>query len=163
MVTLLATGTASNLVYAHTPLVAFAAISGAMLTRRRAIATALLIWLINQSVGFGLRGYPLTGVAFTWGALMGLGTLLVAVIASWRPKFSRASWSGHCLWMAIAVLGGFTLYQGMILLAFPLLASGHTMSWNIVVGLLVKQLIWAGAITLGYSLLLWRRLMIFVR
>ncbi|MEO1297340.1 MAG: hypothetical protein AAFW75_16465 [Cyanobacteria bacterium J06636_16] len=88
---LLTIGTASNSLFAHAPLVAFAVVSGATLTRKRAIAVALLIWGVNQMIGFGLRGYPLTPVAFTWGALMGLGTLLVAAGASWRPTFSCVS------------------------------------------------------------------------
>jgi len=54
--------------------------SGVALNRRRAIATALLIWLVNQVIGFGLRDYPLSATAFTWGTLMGIGTLLVVAI-----------------------------------------------------------------------------------
>lgn len=157
-VTILALGTASNVLYAHTPLVAFAVISGIALTRRRAFSVALLIWLVNQSVGFGLRGYPLTTTAFTWGALMGLGTLLVVAFASWRPSFAQTTWLGHWLWLAIAVLVGFGLYQGLILLAYPVMADGHWMDGAIVVKLFVKQFVWAGAIALGHSLLLWRKL-----
>ena len=156
---LLFLGTTANVVYAHTPLVAFAAMSGGMLRRRRAIAVALLIWLINQSIGFGLRGYPLSATAFTWGALMGLGTLIVVVFASWRPAFARTTWVGHLLWLVLAVLVGFGFYQGLILLAYPVMADGHWMDWAIVVRLFVKQLVWAGGIALGHSLLLWRSLM----
>ncbi|MGF1482046.1 MAG: hypothetical protein ACFB4I_21625 [Cyanophyceae cyanobacterium] len=153
---LLAIATASNVVYAHPPLVAFATMSGVMLTRQRAVTVALLSWLINQGIGFGLRGYPLTGVAFAWGILMGLGTLLVVALASWRPFFSQSTWTGHFLWLAIAVLSGFVLYQGSILLAFPVLSDGHYLDWDIVAKLFLKQLVWAGAIALGHSLLLWR-------
>lgn len=130
-----------------------------MLTRRRAIAVALLIWLVNQGIGFALRGYPLSAVAFTWGTLMGIGVLLVVAFASWRPAFSQSTWAGHFQWMAIALLGGFVLYQGLIMLAFPLLSDGHQMGWDIVGKLFVKQLVWAGAIALGHSLLLKRTLM----
>ena len=56
--TLLAVGTASNAVYAHTPLVAFAAMSGVMLNRRRAIAIALLVWLVNQIIGLVCGAIP---------------------------------------------------------------------------------------------------------
>ncbi|MEM6435561.1 MAG: hypothetical protein AAF773_17170 [Cyanobacteria bacterium P01_D01_bin.115] len=143
--------------YAHTPLVAFAFISGLVLTQRRAIAVAMLIWMINQAVGFGLRGYPLTGNAFTWGALMGLGTLLVVTFASWRPGFAQTTWMGHGLWLAIALLVGFGLYQGLILLVHPLMADGHWMDWAIVMQLGVKQMIWAGTIAIVHSLLLWRQ------
>ncbi|MGF1499702.1 MAG: hypothetical protein ACFB8W_23190 [Elainellaceae cyanobacterium] len=158
---LLVLGTISNVIYAHTPLVAFAAMSGATLTRRRAIATALLIWLVNQALGFGLRGYPLTATAFTWGALMGVGTLLVAAFASLRPMFSQSSWTGHFLWAAIALVGGFALYQGLIILAYPVLADGHSMGWDVVARLFTKQVIWAGAIALGHGALLWRQVTAF--
>lgn len=155
---LLTLGTASNVIYAHTPLVAFAAMSGVALKRRRAIAVALSIWLVNQAIGFGLRGYPISATAFTWGALMGVGTLLVAAFASIRPRFSQSSWAGHFLWAVIAVLGGFVLYQGLIMLAYPVMADGHFMSWKIISQLFVKQMVWAGAITLGHGLGLWRQL-----
>ncbi|MEO0647670.1 MAG: hypothetical protein AAFZ17_16185 [Cyanobacteria bacterium J06650_10] len=155
---LLTLGTASNVTYAHTPLVAFAAMSGVVLNRRRAIATALLIWLVNQAIGFGVRGYPLSATAFTWGALMGIGTLLVVAFASIRPGFSQASWAGHFLWIAIALLGGFVLYQGLIMLAYPVIADGHFMSWEIISNLFVKQVMWTGAIALGHGLGLLRQL-----
>lgn len=154
---LLAVGTASNGIHAHTPLVAFAAMSGVTLLRRRAITIALLIWLVNQSVGFGLRGYPLSATAFTWGALMGLGTLLVVAFVSWRPGFARTSWPGHWLWCALSLLVGFGLYQGLILLVHPLMADGHWMDWAIVVKLFVKDLAWAGMIAIVHGLFLWRQ------
>ena len=154
---LLTLGTASNAIYAHTPLVAFAAMSGVMLNRRRAIATALLIWLVNQAMGFGLRGYPLSATAFIWGALMGIGTLLVAAVASMRPRFSQSSWLGHFLWVAIALLSGFVLYQGLIMFAYPAISDGHFMGWEIIAKLFVKQVMWTGAISLGHGLVLWRQ------
>ena len=73
---LLAVGTASNLRYAHTPLVAFAVTSGVILKRRQTITVALLLWLVNQTIGFSLRGYPFSATALTWGVLMGVGTLV---------------------------------------------------------------------------------------
>ncbi|MEM6836601.1 MAG: hypothetical protein AAF609_07070 [Cyanobacteria bacterium P01_C01_bin.120] len=155
---LLTVGTASNVMYAHTPLVAFAVVSGITLQRRRASAIAVLIWLVNQSVGFGLRGYPLSVTASSWGALMGLGTLLVALFASWRPSFARTLWTGHVLWWAIALLVGFVLYQGLILLVYPLMADGHWMDWAIIAKLLAKNLAWAGTLAIVHGLFLWRQL-----
>mgnify|MGYP005863766311 CR=1 FL=1 len=157
---LLTLGTASNAIYAHTPLVAFAAMSGVVLNRRRAIAIALLIWFVNQVIGFGLRGYPLSATAFTWGALMGIGTLLVVTFASIRPGFSQSSWAGHWLWVAITFIGGFVLYQGLIMLAYPVIADGHFMGLDIVAKLFVKQVMWTGAIALGHGVLLWRQVMV---
>ena len=155
---LLALGTATNSVYAHAPLVSFAAMSGAMLSRRRAITVALTIWLVNQVIGFGLRGYPLSETAFMWGALMGIGTLLAVVFASLRPAFSRFSWAGHFSWEIVAVIVGFVLYQGLIMLAYPPLADGHAMGWAVIAKIFSQQVMWAGAIALGHGVLLWRQI-----
>ena len=154
---LLALGTASNGIYAHIPLVAFAVVSGLTLPRQRAIATTLLIWLLNQSIGFGLRGYPLTATAFTWGALMGLGALLVVAFVSWRPMFARTTWVGHGLWIGISFLIGFGLYQGIILLVYPMMTSGHLMDWAIVTKLFIKQGVWTITIALAHGFFLWRQ------
>lgn len=158
LLTLLVLSTASNGIYAHTPLVAWAAIAGTTLPRRKAIPFIAIIWLINQGIGFSVRGYPLTGVAFTWGALMGVGALLATVWSSIRPSISRHHLIGHLLWVAIACLGGFLLYQGPIMAAFPILADGHQMGWTVVSRLLVKQISWTGAIALLHSLLLKQRM-----
>ena len=155
---LLALGAASNAIYAHAPLVAFAAMSGVILNRRRAIVIAVLIWFMNQAIGFGLRGYPLDTIAFTWGALMGIGTLLVVTFASIRPGLNQSSWAGHWLWVVIALIGGFVLYQGLIMLAYPVMADGHSMGWDIIAKLFVKHVMWTGAIALGHGALLWRHL-----
>lgn len=155
---LLVLGTASNTLYAHAPLAAFAALSGASLSRRRAIAIALAIWFVNQAIGFGLQDYPLSATAFTWGALMGMGTLLVVAFASIRPGFSQSSWTGHFVWVAIACISGFVLYQGLMMLVSPMLADGHLMNWDVVAKLFRKQVVWGGALALGHGVLLWRHL-----
>jgi len=154
---LLALGTASNAIYAHTPLVAFAVMGGVMLNRRRAIAVAVTLWLVNQVIGFGLRGYPLSATAFTWGALMGIGTLLAVTFAAIRPGFSQSSWAGHWLWVAIALIGGFGLFQGLIMLVYPVMGDGHFMDWAIVVKIFATQARWAGATALCHGALLGRQ------
>ena len=70
---------------------------------------------------------------------MGLGTLLVVTFTSMRPEFRQSSWTGHFLWIVIALLGGFFLYQGLIVSAYPAIADGHFMSWEIISKRFVKQ------------------------
>ena len=89
---------------------------------------------------------------------MGIGTLLVVTFSSIRPGFSQSSWTGHWLWVAIALIGGFVLYQGLIMLAYPVIADGHFMGLDIIAKLFVKQAMWMGAIALGHGALLWRNL-----
>lgn len=149
----LAIGSSSSIVYAHAPLVAFAASTGATLTRRKAVLVALAIWLVNQIYGYTLRQYPLAPNSLAWGLLMGVGTLLVTWLAALRPKFSQTHWIGHLLWLVGAAVGGFVLFEGIILLALPLLTEGHSLGWDILLKLFVKEMIWTGAIALCHSLL----------
>ena len=142
---LLAAGTLAAVVTPHAPLAAFAAMS-------RGVAVALLIWLIDQATGFGLRGYPLEQLSLTWAVVMGAGTVAVALLASQGPGFRRRSWSGHALWSLLALTGGFLLYQGTIVLVYPVIVDGHTMGADVITGLLRQQLAWGGALMLGHGL-----------
>lgn len=89
---------------------------------------------------------------------MGIGTLLTVTWASLRPAFSRSSWAGHFSWEMVAVTVGFVLYRGPILLAYPLMADGHAMGWDVVAKIFGEQVIWAGAIALGHGALLRRQM-----
>ena len=42
---------------------------------------------------------------------MGAGTAAVALMNSQSPAFARRNWSGHALWILIALSGLFLLYQ----------------------------------------------------
>ena len=149
---LLAAGTLSAVVTPHAPLAAFAATSGVLLRPRRAVAVALLIWLIDQASGLGLRGYPLEQLSVTWALVMGSGTVAVALLASRGPGFRRRSWSGHALWSLLALVGGFLLYQSTIVLVYPVIVDGHTMGADVITELLRQQLAWGGALMLGHGL-----------
>lgn len=149
---LLGAGVASSFIYAHTPLPAFAAASGLTLPRRRAFIMVMTIWGVNQALGFTLRGYPLELTAIAWGVVMGAGALLAVNLSSRRLDLLRWTWTGYWLWAAIAFLGSFALYQGLILLMFPVLAGGHSMGWGVVGRLMLKQTVWAAGI-LGYHAL----------
>ncbi|MEM8638698.1 MAG: hypothetical protein AAGG51_07800 [Cyanobacteria bacterium P01_G01_bin.54] len=65
--------------------------NGVVLNSRRALTVAILAWLVNQAIRFDLRGYPLSVTAFTWGALMGMGALLVVDFAIIRTGLSQSS------------------------------------------------------------------------
>ena len=116
------------------------------------MAVALLIWLIDQAAGLGLRGYPLEQLSVTWALVMGSGTVAVALLASQGPGLRRRSWSGHALWSLLALVGGFLLYQSTIVLVYPVIVDGHTMGADVITGLLRQQLAWGGALMLGHGL-----------
>jgi len=153
---LLGVGTGSAVAFPHAPLAALAAVSGLALRRGPALGVVLVVWTVNQGLGFGLRGYPLTAVALTWGALMGLAAALATLMLTLRPPQTWQSWGHHWGWSALAVGLSFVLYQFPIGLAFPLLADGHSMDGALLAALFRTHLLWAGPGVVGYNLLLWQ-------
>ncbi|MGF1604494.1 MAG: hypothetical protein ACFCU8_21290 [Thermosynechococcaceae cyanobacterium] len=147
---MLAIGSASSLTYSHAPLVSFAALAGVTLNRRRAIVCAGLIWWVNQFCGFTLRQYPFNAVALLWGVLMGLGTIVVALIASIQPRFSQRSWLGQSLWLGMSLLLGFCLYQGGTLLVNQWVEM-HGLTADVFLRMLGREVLWAIALFAIYT------------
>ena len=98
---LITIGSASSIIYPHVPLVGLAAVAGNTLTRKKALISAMSIWFANQLYGFTIRQYPQTLESFTWGLVMGLGTLLVTWLVTLRPKFSRYNVRGYLNWLIV--------------------------------------------------------------
>ncbi|MBW4553571.1 MAG: hypothetical protein KME35_21025 [Aphanocapsa sp. GSE-SYN-MK-11-07L] len=149
-------GTMSNVVYTCTvPLVGFGAIAGSTLIRRRAIATAMTMWLVNQMLGFTLHHYPLTLSTFAWGFVLGLGTLLVTLLASMNPPFAQNQTIGHYQWLGIAFAVGFILYELVIWLAGLALGGGEGFTLPILGGILMGNAVWAIALSSIHALWVW--------
>ena len=144
-------GSASSLIYPHAPLVSFATLAGITLNRRQAIASVLLIWFVNQFYGFTVRHYPLSVSALIWGVSMGLGTIVVALIASIQPKFSHQSWVGQSVWFSIALLLGFAAYQSSTLLVNQWVGM-HGLTDDVFLRILVRDGIWAIALFALYTI-----------
>jgi len=139
----LAVGAFSSVIYPHPPLVAFGAIAGTTLKPKPAILVAMLIWLLNQVYGYTLRQYPWTAGSLLWGLMMGLGILVVTLLASLRPPFSQKTVKGHCLWFGAVALIGFTAFESLILALDWLLTGSHILAWAITRSLLIKEGVWA--------------------
>lgn len=139
---LIAVGSASSLIYPHAPLVSFATLAGITLSRRQAVVSVALIWFVNQFYGFTVRHYPLSAIALLWGVTMGLGTILVALIASIQPQFSRRSWVGQSAWLGMALLLGFAAYQSSFLLVNQWVGM-HGLTAEVLLRLLVREIVWA--------------------
>ena len=147
---LIAIGSASSIIYPHVPLVGFAAVAGNTLTRKKALITVTSIWFANQLYGFTIRQDPRTLESFTWGLVMGLGIFAVTWLVTLQPKFSRRSFRGYLLWLAIAVVGGYAIYQGSIVLIAQLM-GGHGFSSAILWGIFIKNAIWVAALAAIHS------------
>ncbi|MGK7896380.1 MAG: hypothetical protein AB4372_22880 [Xenococcus sp. (in: cyanobacteria)] len=151
---LIAIGSASSIIYPHVPLVGFAAVAGNTLTRKKALITVTSIWFANQLYGFTIRQYPRTLESFTWGLVMVLGMLTVTWLITLKPKFSRRSFRGYLLWLAIAVMGSYAIYQGSIVLIAQLI-GGHGFSFTILWGIFLKDAGWAVVLSAIHSSLVW--------
>jgi hypothetical protein len=64
-----------------TPFVAFSVAAGYALSARVAVLTVMAIWLMNQTIGFAVLGYPWTVDTILWGFAIGAAALLAAVLA----------------------------------------------------------------------------------
>ena len=152
---LIAVGSASSIIYPHVPLVGFAAVAGNTLTRNKAVITVTSIWFANQLYGFTIRQYPKTLESLIWGLVMGLGVLLVTWLVTLQPKFSRQSFQGYSIWLAISLIGGYAIYQGSIVLIAQLV-GGHGFSSIILWGIFFQDFIWAMALFSVYGCILLR-------
>ncbi|MGD1808268.1 hypothetical protein ACP6PL_22925 [Dapis sp. BLCC M126] len=161
---LITIGSASSIIYPHIPLVGFAAISGVTLNRKQAIISSIIIWLVNQFYGFTLRQYPQTLESLTWGLVMGLGTLLVTILATLKPKFIEQRIWKYYLWLSGSLVIGYVLFEGIILLTASLMAGdSHGLTVAILGRIFVKNIVWAIALTFIHSLLIWNGIKFFKR
>ncbi|MGK7932412.1 MAG: hypothetical protein AB4041_13405 [Microcystaceae cyanobacterium] len=140
-------GCISSLIYPHVPLVAFSVVAGNTLTRKKALISVMAIWLANQLYGFIIRQYPQTWEAFTWGIVMGVGTVCVTGLATLRPTFCNRFW-GYCLWLIFSLIAGSILYQGAIVM-IAWLMGGQGLIYSILWRIFLKNALWA----LGLSLI----------
>lgn len=76
---------------------------------------------------------------------MGLGTIVVTLIASVQPTFSRRSWAGQGLWLGISLLLGFTAYQSSTLLVNQWVGM-HGLTADVFLRMFVRDSIWAIAL-----------------
>lgn len=149
---LITIGSASSLIYPHAPLVSFATLAGITLSRRQAVLSVALIWFVNQFYSFTVRQYPLSAIAILWGVSMGLETIVVALRRSMQPSFSHSSWVGQSMWLGIALLLGFGIYQSSILFVNQWVGM-HGLTADVLLRIFVRDLIWAIVLFALYKVL----------
>ena len=156
VILLTAIASASSLIYPHPPLVSFATIAGVTLTPTKAVKTVAIAWLVNQIFGYTLSNYPQTTASFTWGLVLGLGAIIVTILATSRPHFSQDIIRGHFLWIGVALVGGFIIFEGLIWLFGLLIGGEHSLSLAILGRLWLKEVIWTITLALGHGFLVAR-------
>lgn len=154
---LTALGSASNVVYTCTvPLVGFGVIAGSTLSRKKAVTMVMTMWLVNQILGFTIHQYPLTFKTFVWGGVIGLGALLATLFASLKPRFVASELKNHCLWLGIALIGGYVVYELTILLATLFLGGLESFTLPILWSIFVGNAVWGIPLALGHGFLMWQ-------
>jgi hypothetical protein len=131
-----------------TPFAALAAISGAKMPWRGALALIGCAWLANQAVGYLLLDYPQSWDSFAWGAAIGVAAGLALVAA-----FAIRSWTRPGL---AEIVGGFIaafcIYEGVLFAATAFLPSGEEVFSPAV----VAEIFWINVLALAGLLALHR-------
>jgi hypothetical protein len=109
---LLAIGTACSVLGCELPFAGLAAAAALNLSRRSSIVVLLLIWAINQVLGFSVHAYPRTPSTFMWGVALGIATLVAFAAA----RALRAN--------VFAAFGGAFVVFELVLVAFSLGLGG---------------------------------------
>lgn len=154
---LTALGSTSNVVYTCTvPLVGFGVIAGSTLSRKKAVTMITTMWLVNQILGFTIHQYPLTFKTFVWGGVIGLGALLATLFASIKPRFVASELKNHYLWLGIAFVGSYIVYELTILLASFFLGGLKNFTLPILWSIFVGNAAWGIPLALGHGFLIWQ-------
>ena len=131
-IALLAAATvAGSLVFAcAAPFAALAAIAALHMGRRDAFTLAGLAWGINQAIGFGFLGYPLTWETVGWGLAIGVGALVATAVAIEAVVLARAA--GRIASTAAAFVAAFASYQLALYAATAVLPAGSGFDMDVV-------------------------------
>lgn len=104
-----------------TPFPALATLAALHLGRRGTLAALALAWGLNQTIGFGLLGYPQDPATFGWGAAIGAAALAAAGAAGLATRLPIRS---EPLRAGLALLAAFAAYECGLAAAAWILPSG---------------------------------------
>ena len=105
-----------------TPFAALATLAALHMSRRDGLALIGIAWLADQAVGYGLLAYPRTANSFAWGVILGVSAF-VALLAA-QALAGRLRDRGAVLAGGLAFTGAFVAYEGVLVAATAVLASG---------------------------------------
>lgn len=131
-----------------TPFAAIATVAATRMPVRLALTLTTAAWLVNQSVGYLLLGYPRTWDSFAWGAAIGLAALLavgaVLLVQRWIASSLAALAGGFA--------SAFFVYEAVLFSATALLPSGDE-AFSFAV---IAQILWTNLLALAGLLILHR-------
>jgi hypothetical protein len=113
-----------------TPFAALAVALAGTVGLRASLRIAVIVWLANQVIGFGLFHFPRTPNAFLWGAAIGGAAVVTTIVASVVMKYG-SSWA-RPLRLGVALGVSFAAYEMTLLGAAVLLGGFETFHPSIV-------------------------------
>jgi len=102
------------------PLAAFATVAALHTRRGEAFAFLIVVWLVNQVVGYGFHAYPRDLITFAWG----LALLASAGVAMACAKAAMGRLKAGVAGVAIGFAAAFVGYEGTLYLAHFALGGG---------------------------------------
>ena len=119
------------------PFVAVATLTSVTMTRTQALTAVLGVWIVNQLLGFGLLGYPVSTYAVGWGVAIGLASVVALFVA--RRLGGSSPSAGR---LVITFAAAFAGYE-TVLYIFALAAGGSgTFTPAIVLRILANDAAW---------------------
>jgi len=123
-----------------TPFAAFAVIAAAMLPLRPALLVVTGAWLVNQGIGFGALHYPIDGNTMLWGVAIGIAALAATATSAAALRLLPQTSTPFVL--ALALIGGYGVYEVVLLAATPFLGGADSFTAAIVAHIGVLNLVW---------------------
>lgn len=133
------------------PFVAIATVAAATMSRAQAVTAVIGVWAVNQVLGFGALGYPLTAHALMWG--VALCAASIAALFVTRRVIGGAAPS--VLRLASAFAAAFIVYEGL-LYALSLVEGGGSEMFTpqVVLSILLNDAVWLAVLTAMHAGLL---------
>jgi hypothetical protein len=123
-----------------TPFAAFAVLAAAMLPLQPALLVVGAAWLVNQAIGFGLRGYPADTHTILWGLAIGAAAL-IATTTSDSVLRALPRTRGPAAF-GFALIGAYAAYELVLFAVTPFLGGAGAFTAAIVGRLGLLSALW---------------------
>jgi hypothetical protein len=132
-----------------TPFAAFAVFAAAMLPFSAALLVVTAAWLVNQTIGFGVLGYPIDLNTILWGFAIGAAALFATVSATvvlhLLPRINRTAA------LCAALVGAYLVYEAVLLAFTPALGGGGAFAITIIARLGLLNILWTTGLVAVYE------------
>jgi hypothetical protein len=123
-----------------TPFAAFAVLAAAMLPLQPALIVVGAAWLVNQAIGFGLRGYPADIHTVMWG--LAIGAAVFIATATSVAVLQRVPRTRDPAAFAFALICAYIAYELVLFVVTPFLGGAGAFTAVIVGRLGLLSAMW---------------------